>query len=439
MIISQFIYSIQIYLRKRKHKHTFANKYAVMSTVDINIEASAEINRWTEKAFSTYLFFSKLPSPLSSIVFKRIIDDSYCIASSLPKATRLDSVIEGISNAIDLDCDDFSPLLDYLQIRVVEKNDIDSTISKNDRGRIKKALNSKVTLRGLPAKENLVDSFPCFSQTVLDNDVIPNYKEIVRNRLTAFSLKYGNQFFESPMPLKIRPFQTLGYKTLFNEWFNDETDRQIDLLLFRWYCKGDLLCIVLDTIFRGESTSISRVMWKYLNDACEKDPYLREITQEQYEEYRIFVPSVPPHEFVFKGKKPLETDAESLGLFPTLPRVVRKQRINGYLNENEIFALYEKLIENGFLDRNETPFEAFSKVFSGEGRCARPIKWHGQQKELATFLAIAQGRSTSKEYSKAASSLFLQKNGKSCQINTLNQPDYSIDIFDNIMDEILNI
>lgn len=407
-----------------------------MSTNVMDIEASAEMNRWTEKAFSTHLFLSRLPSPLSRIVFKRIIDEAYGIASVLPKSNRIDSVLEGICNAFDLECEDFSPLLDYLQIRVIEKNEIDSTIAKNNREEIKKTLASFVKLRDLPAKEDLVDSYPCFSQTVPDDDVIVNYKEIVRNKLTRLHSKYGREFFENPVTVRIRPFQALGYKTLFNEWFNDETDRQMDVLFFRWYCKGDLLNIVLDTIFRGESTSVSRVLWQHLKDACEKDSYLSDLTRQQYDEYRRFSPMIPPEEFIFKGVLPREANAESLGVFPALPKIVKRDKENGPLSENEMFLLYMKLVQKEYLIEKETPFEAFNKVFSGEGRTARPIIWHGQQKDLATFLAVAQGGSTSKEYSKTASKLFLKKNGKPCQMNTLNQPDYSIKTFDNMLKEI---
>ena len=406
-----------------------------MSTNIMNTDASAEINHWTEKAFSTYLFLSRLPSPLSNFVFKRIIDEAYSIASALPKAVRIDSVLEGISNAIDLNCENFSPLQEYLQIKVSEKNEIDSIIAQYDRREIKKGLCARFKLWDLPAKEDLVDAYLCFSQTVPDDDVIDNHKEIVRNKLTRLLSKYGRKFFEKPKIVKLRPFQTLGYKTLFNEWFNDNTDQDMDLLFFRWYCQGDLLNIVLDSIFRGESTTVSQIMWQYIKDACKKDYYLSELTKEQYNEYRRFNPTIPLEAFDFMGLRTIEAKAKSLGVFPALPRIVDKTK--EFVPENEIFLLYGKLVQKEYLDEKETPFEAFHKVFSGEGRSARPIIWHGRQKQLASFLAFAQGGSTSKEYSKTATKLFLRENGKPCQMNTLNQPDYKfVNEFDNMLFEI---
>lgn len=408
-----------------------------MSTNINNIEVPTEINLWTEKALSTYRFLTELPSPMSNILFKRIIDESYSIVSTLPKTVRIDTALEGICGAIELSCDDFSPLLDYLGIRFIEKNEIDATIANNNREEIKEKLKSSIKLRDLPAKDDLVDSYPCFSQTVLDDEFLANYKEIVRDKLNRLATKYGNEFFRSSRPAGIIPFQTLGYKTFFLEWFNDESDRQMDNRFFRWYCKGDLISIFLDTVFRGESTSVSRSLWQYINDKCGKDSFLRDITQELYDEYRRFTPSAPPHEFVFKGKRSKGESAESLKLFPALPRFVKQDKKNGFLSESEMFSLYGALIDRDFLDSDETPIDAFLKVFSGSGKTARPIKWHGSQKELATFLSVAQGRTTSKKYSKTASALFLQKNEKPCKVSTLCQPDYDIKVFDDILKDIL--
>ena len=402
-----------------------------------NIEVPTEIVHWTEKAFSMYRFLAQLPSPLSNILFKRIIDESYYIVSSYPRAEQIDSALEGICDAIDLDCNDFNPLLDYFDIRHIEKDEIDSTIATNDRHEIEDKLKSRIRLRELPAKGDLVDSYPCFSQTVIDDCVLINYKEIVRDKLNRMIAKYGKEYLLSPRSTTFTPFQTLGYKTSFHEWFNDDSDRHFDNRFFRWYCKGDLLSIFFDTIFRGESTSVSQVLWQYVNNACEKDPYLRDIVQEQYDDYRKFSPSIPPHEFVCKGEKPKGATTDSLKLLPALPRFAKDDKKNGFLSENEMYTLYEELVRNGYLDSNDTPVEAFLRVFSGSGKTARPIKWLGSQKELATFLYIAQGETTSKKYSKTAAGLFLQKNGKPCKVTTLNQPDYDNKTFRNIRDEIL--
>ena len=68
---------------------------------------------------------------------------------------------------------------------------------------------------------------------------------------------------------------------------------------------------------------------------------------------------------------------------------------------------------------------------------ARPIKWNGQQKDLAAFLMRAKKWVPKKDYTKAAAQLFVQKSGKPCQVNTLNQPNYKLEhVFDEIFKQL---
>ena len=328
--------------------------------------------------------------------------------------------MDGICDAFNPSYDDLEPLAHYLDVPYSE---LENAMSSFDREEIKEKVKRECKLAALPPQEKLVEAYPCFSSEIVDEDVIVTYKERVQERLIKRYMIYGRSHFDvTSSSLEIKPFQALAYKTLFELWNSGETTRTMDSLFFRWYCNGNLLHFIFDIVFRGESVSISRSMWRHLNDACSKDPFLADITQEKYNEFRKFTPSIPTHDFQFSGDK---SQREQLGIpefYPALPKIVRPKPKEGYLTESEMHKLYAELVRNGYLLETETSPEAFVDVFSGEGMKARPIKWHGKQSELAAFLEAAKrGQSRKKDAEKAAL-LFLKKNGQPCNACTLNQP-----------------
>ena len=398
------------------------------------------IDRWTDGALSTYLFLSRLPSPLAEFIFKQIIEDAYVCASVLPRATRVENVIEGICDALYLGNENFNTLLECLDLSYIDGKDIDEVIAQCDKGLILDKMKSLYKLKDLPPKDGLLNAYANFSpDDFVDEDSIASLKGYLRDKLKQVYSRYDRSFLDGSLTaLNLTPFKTLGYKSFFIEWTAgvQASDRNKDRLFFQWYCKGDLLSLVFDIIFRGSVTSVSRLMWKHLENECGKNYHLKNIVQMQYDEYRVFNPSLPPHEFTYKGSDEPTAEGGNPSYFPALPGVLVDK--NGpSMTETQLNSLYEVLKNYNLLDGTDVSLDAFKRVFSGKGNLAQPIKWNGRQKELASFLTKARGGNTNLEYAKAAAKLFLQKNGKPCKVNTLNQPDADADKTINEIFEIV--
>ncbi len=199
-----------------------------------------------------------------------------------------------------------------------------------------------------------------------------------------------------------------------------------------------MLSLVFDVIFRGPVTTVSRLMWKHLNGACGNNYHLKNIVQKQYDEYRVYNPALPAHDFTYKGSDEPSDEREKTRYFPALPGILANEN-GSIMTEAQLNDLYQLFQDKDYLDEREVSLDAFKRVFSGKGNLARPIKWNGQQRYLASFLTRARGGKTSLEYAKLAANLFLQKNGKPCKVNTLNQPNAEADLkINSIFNQIIN-
>ena len=410
-----------------------------MNNSIISPEATIMADRLTERAFSVYLFLSTLPSPLAEFTFRQVIEDAYNSALILPTEIRIEKVIEGTCDAVNWESDSFDALLEYLGVsQSIDKEQIDFTIGRNSKEQLLDKMKALLHKRKeLPPREGLMAAYANFSPDgFFGEESLVSYKGIIREKLVQV---YDPVLLDnSSFALSSDPFEILGYKTFFFNWCADERQatHDKDSLFFRWYCDGDLLSLVFDVIFRGPVTAVSRAMWRHLIEKCESDYYLKDIAQKQYDEYRTFNPALPPYEFLYKGGDAPGAEGEESRYFPALPKIKISEE-NGYLTEQQLFNLYGQLLIRGYIDNIETPFDAFKRVFSGEGRIASPIKWNGQQKALASFLMRARKGVAKKDYAKTASQLFLQKNGKPCQVNTLNQPDYDLEpLFNEIFNNL---
>lgn len=409
-----------------------------MNDTFISPEASVMTDKLADRAFSVYLFISRLPSPLSEFTFRQVIEDAYNCASVLPKEIRIEKALEGICEALFLESESFDALLECLGISLIDKEDINIAISQNSKAQLLDRMKSLYETKVLPPKEGFMDAYDNFSNNgFIEEEAIASNRIIIREKLAQVYMKYGPSFFDESAYMSLSPFEPLGYKTFFYYWLaNDEqASREKDRRFYRWYCQGDLLGLVFDVVYRGTVTSVSRGMLDHIRNECKKDYYFNEVVQEQFKKYREFNPTVPPYEFYTEAPAPGGKGMES-SFVPALPKIKMSEEA-GYLNEQQLSNLYKELLERDYLDVAETPPDAFKNVFSGEGKLARPIKWNGQQKDLAAFLMRAKKWVNKKDYAKTASHLFVQKNGKPCQVNTLNQPDYSLEqAFNNIFEQL---
>jgi hypothetical protein len=413
-----------------------------MITSAITPKDSAIIDKWTDRALATYLFISRLPSPLAEFTFRQVVEDAYNYAMLLPRATRVEIVTEGICEALYYGNENFSALLECLDLSYIDGKDIDEVIAQCDRGLLLEKMKALYKLNDLPPKDGLVNAYASFTpDDFVEDDGIASLKGYLRDKLEQVYCEYDTSFLdEASSTSNFSPFMILGYKTFFINWSAgiQPSNRDKDKLFFQWYCKGELLSLVFDVIFRGPVTTVSRLMWKHLNGECGNNYHLKNIVQKQYDEYRVYNPALPAHDFTYKGQDEPSDEREKTRYFPALPGIIANEN-GSIMTETQLNSLYQTFKDNDYLDEREAPLDAFKRIFSGKGNFARPIKWNGQQRFLASFLTRARGRKTSLEYARAAANLFLQKNGKPCKVNTLNQPNEKADRkIESIFNIVLN-
>lgn len=370
------------------------------------------VNAYT--AIEVFDFIVKLPTPLGEFVFKRIVEDAYSIASiqSLEtiKPQLLRAVCDGIQTSQSVD-----PICKYLGINnLSDRKEVDRLVMESDELFAK--LQSLYKYDHLPPIEDLVRSYSCFSIPVAGDDYENSWEDI-RKRMLAINDIADNNDSLSSME-KSNCFIKLCYQTLFEKLASNNSSTQHDVLFYKWYCKGELIDTVFDTIYKCGVTSVSHALWENIVKKCEQNYYLAKIVQERFNYYRLFSPNIASCSFEYKGEKKLEATVVVASL-PCIP--ISKDNRN-QINDECMFELHKMLKLRGEIG---CPYQVFLSAFSGRTQTTLPIKWLKGQKELASFLYVLQAKDkVDKEYAEMASKVFVQKNDKPCSAVTLKQPDF---------------
>lgn len=373
-----------------------------------------EIGENTSTAIEVFDFIVKLPTPLGEFVFKRIVEDAYSIASIQSLETirpqLLRAICDGIQTSQGVD-----PICKYLGINnLSDRKVVDQLVMESDE--LFAILKSLYKFDHLPPMEDLVRSYSCFSIPVAGDDYENTWEDIRKRMLTIVDV-VGNKDSLSTME-NSNCFIKLCYQTLFEKLASNNSSTQYDVLFYKWYCKGELLDTVFDTIYKCGVTSVSHALWENIVKKCEKNYYLARIVQERFDYYRVFSPNIANYSFEYRGDK----KQESTVIVASLPCIPISKDNKNHINNDCMYKLYNMLILRGEIDCH---YQEFVAAFSGRSQTTRPIKWLKSQRELATFLYVLQAKGKSdQEYAEMASKVFIQKNDKKCSANTLNQPDY---------------
>lgn len=387
----------------------------MVSSTDYSEEQLKAIEQNTNIAMEVFDFIIKLPSPLSEFVFKQIVEDSYYIASVQQfdeiKKQLLDSICFSFQStkSVDMVCKYLGILNHYKEVDNLIMDGIE----------LNKKLNDLCKFDHLPPIDDLIMAFPCFSVEVIGDDYLENMWELVRRKI--MDLEGVNDDNESHNRVERENcFVKLGYQSLFEKWACDCVSVGLNKTIYNWYCKGEIIDSILDTIFKCGVTSISRSVWDLLVKKCEQNYHLSIVTQQRYNLYRLFAPNLQGFEFVYKGEK----KEEYREIRASLPCIPKSNADTTPVDDEEMYNLHERLCLRGELD---CTFQSFKSTFSGSTQTTLPIIWLKGQKELASFLYVLRaGGTTDISYSNQAAKVFIQKNGKSCKATTLNQPDYEI-------------
>ena len=384
------------------------------------------IESYTNTAIEVFDFILKLPSPLGEFVFKRIIEDAYFIASVQQFDKVKEQLIESICNSFQ-SSQSVDPVCRYLGI-LNHYKEVDSLVTDTD------GLNKKIKeickLDQLPQIEGLILTYPCFSYQINGDDYLDNTRELVRVRVMEREERKGNTIVKD-LTENDNCFIKLGYQTLFEKWVCNCLPSNYNEMVFRWYCKGELIDSVLDTIYKSGATSVSRSLWELLVHKCEQHFYLSKITQQRFDYYRIITPELTYYDFKYKG----EMKQKDIDIIASLPCIPKSKFDSTPIDDECMYNLHARLFALGKINCTS---ECFKSAFSGSTKTTLPIKWLHNQKDLATFLYVlrAEGK-TNKAYASQAAKVFIQKNEKACSASTLDQYEQEkISFYRNLFKEV---
>lgn len=396
-----------------------------MKTSDvITNEIQAKANEMCDKAWSVYRFLSRMPQSLSLFIYKQIIDDALKVASVFPADEAFSQMVHAVCAHFEGECEDITPLY-----AICGLEDIDIEEYVESREELAETIMAKNAQRIIPDSSMFFLAYPCFKAPDVDWQFVKEVMACMSSKLAL--LVVDGRIMKSDSTSKMNQFDYLGYLTFFHRWYSKETTADEDTLFYRWYCEGELLDIVLDAVFKSGVTLISRNLWAHICKECEKDPSLSELFNARYSNYRHYNPTVGEYEFLYLGAEGKGEDSFT----SSLPRIVRHGE-KGFMDNEQMIMLYNRLCSGGFINHESTSFKNFSQVFSGPGHLARRIVWCKSQVQLATFLAECWGHKANKSNAIEAANVFVKPNGDPCEYKTLNQPKFSDPTFYNMFEDI---
>lgn len=384
-----------------------------------------EIESYVNTAIEVSKLVSSLPSPLDAFVFRQILMNGYAVCAVIPQQEAVQQLIEAacMSFSTSNDPQPFMKLLvnmnDFNSDRFKQVEHCLDEIVDNSmlaRQRLAEILNEVKNQESFPQLEQVFSLYRIFSQPVSRAVYVEGLRVPLRKKLTELIQKNPLMAVE---PLEDEPnaFKYLGFQTFLLTWcFSSESCKRLDHLFFRWFCKGELLDIILDTMANCQSHFIRQSFMDLLIDWSKNDSRLTSILQQRYDRYLTCSTQLPPHHF--------ESTVNSFsikqeGKVGALDCIEGLQKGKSY--EDALQALYTQL---SLLKKIECTSDTFSTAFGGELGFTSKITWKSTQYELASFLYILRCEKMTKEYADRAAKVFCQKNGSEAKGITLLQPKY---------------
>lgn len=381
-------------------------------------EIDSIIDNYKNTAIAVFNFITSIPKPLSLFVFKRIIDESYDIARIISHEEARQQLIYAMCEYFNME-EKIDPICQYLDINKYYK-EIDGLIE--DKELLMSKLSSICNWGNLPPLEELVHAYSCYSISNLGNDWITNVdtaicyklKNLVENNGIDY-LNNENKYLEFD-----NCFLRLGYQMLFQNWYSNQSSSCDDTLFINWYCKGEIMDVILYTIFDCNNSITSIALMEFLKKECKRNEYLAEVTQNRYDKLRQIKPQLGMLCFEYEGEK--KKNKTKSVYYLSLGSIPKSKVDRNPISDDLMYKLYDCLEGEGYL---ECGLEAFKNIFSDKHLRVKPIVWKEDVKSLANFLSIlrAEESERNKEYSMKAGNLFVQKSGKPCKWKSIYQTD----------------
>lgn len=401
-----------------------------------------EIDRYVNNAIEIAYCVSSLESPLVEIMFRQIIRNLYAVCEFLPKEKKLKQFIHLICMNFSMSKDPEKLLLllissdklpKYFNEIKNKKSDVteDSEQTKEKRNDMMKFLDEKevlmaeITESSIQAREKLNDLlfnvrndefcindneffnyYNLFTEPIVDKISLFNMKEKLYEKIKNL-IKNNKSVISDNTDTECTEF--LGCQTLLSSWFDSkDSSEKLDRMFFRWYCKGELLDVIIDAMANSDTHFIVKSFMQHLDEWCKDDSRLGEILQERYNLYRQYSTRLPNHAFWGIEQK----STNSIEYVCALDKI---PDLKGKDYDDSLGKLYGRSIRR-YVDCD---IQTFKSAFSGSNE-TKMITWLENVNDLAVFLSVLYNGKNKNKYSEKAANIFLVK-GKHPKSGALSQ------------------
>ena len=327
-----------------------------------------------KRAIAVFRFLSSIPESIQRHVFNQILEDAFAQSEFFTREHALKDLCKSLKAHIFnvKDLNDVCEILFPKDISTV----VSTVIQTGDFEKLEEELPIQ-----LPGKLNMLQAFSYFRWSGDGELDLSNMIGSIEELIAALNGKVHAQEANDEYA-----FEKLGYLSLmlnslerFEAGFADEKYRDI---FVRWYCEGQILDVIFDTILNCKIISIKRWLWNHLVAGCEKNKTLCEVVNERWNEFRTFNNMLATEiTFVtFELEEGYET-AEPLGL-------PNDDVLNVLKLKNGFEILYNEFITMGILKRDETSLNDFKMIFSNpdEIKEVKRVVFHMKFKQRVTSL-----------------------------------------------------
>lgn len=320
-----------------------------MDTKDVQI--MFQLNEYKNTAIVVFEFLMSLPATLSRFIFKRIVEEAYEIASC-----------QDYSKAINDLSEIFSTIYESLSKKEIEYLANCANVSSDV---FVSAIENREPLfisDELPELSRLIKCYACFADSNSDKQSKKDLEEIPFWTALEETLAIPQPDITNDIYLTK---DNIFYKLLYIKVFQFVRDKDFvegySHVLY-WYCKGEILDVVFDCIWKNTNTQIAKSLFTILTQACFEDKHLSEITKKRYFEYAKYNPICPPSvNFNCSSKV---TGIAGLALF-------KQDKENSYDISAGLMAIYNELAYK-YLERDK--LLEFINIFCQEKNIT-PLKW----------------------------------------------------------------
>ena len=341
-----------------------------------------------KRAISVFRFLSSIPRDLQRHVFYQILVDSYAQSEFLTHGRALRDLVTAISTHIFNEeeikkvCELLFPgKLSSKILTVIQAGDFEKL---EDESQIR-----------LPEIKDMLQVFAFFRWSgdgVLD---LSNVIETVEDLIAEDENKYSHISVEE------NAFEKLGFLTLMSntlERLSGQSEKlkpEHKCLFVRWYCSGQILDVVFDTMLNSKVTTIKRMLLNHVEAECWNDSLLCEVVNERGNEFRAFNRMLAPEvTFVTMEKQEDDELVDPLGLpdEETLKALETKKPVAEDSSDTAdgFTRLFNELKNEGILKSDETSLNDFKRIFThpdGINKIKR-VRFHMKKEKRAASLLI---------------------------------------------------